>query len=370
MSKKIKDKIISLSFIFIVFGFMLANLAAPDSEVSYSERRKLVSAPNFTMEGFLNGNYFKSLERYNQDQFVMRDSFRSLKAYSRYYFFLQQENNDMYIADGHLGKILYPLSENSVYYAAQKFNAVRTNYFPDNNTYYSIIPDKNYFLAEKNGLLSIDYNNLLSIMDTNISNMEYIDLFDTLDISDYYHTDIHWTQDNIIKVADKLLNGMNNNLASSVNFTQHVLEPFYGSYYGHAVLNLKPDKLVYLTNDAIDTSNVYDHLSNEHSRVYTQDLFDSIDPYDIFLSGAKAMLTISNPSCTTGKELVVFRDSFGSSLAPLIIHGYSKIILIDLRYVSSSLLDSYFEFNKEQDVLFLYNTEVLNNSGMLRVKLN
>ena len=57
----------------------------------------------------------------------------------------------------------------------------------------------------------------------------------------------------------------------------------------------------------------------------------------------------------------MFRDSFGSSIAPLLVENYKKIILIDLRYISSKILGSYIEF-KDQDVLFLYSTVVLNQN--------
>ena len=61
---------------------------------------------------------------------------------------------------------------------------------------------------------------------------------------------------------------------------------------------------------------------------------------------------------------MIFRDSFGSSLAPLLIEGYEKITLVDIRYMHSNLLPNYIEFT-DQDVLFLYSTMVLNSSSML-----
>ena len=65
------------------------------------------------------------------------------------------------------------------------------------------------------------------------------------------------------------------------------------------------------------------------------------------------------------KELIIFRDSFGSSIAPLLIDGYSKITLVDIRYLHPNILESYIEFDS-QDVLFLYSTSVLNNSETIK----
>ena len=93
------------------------------------------------------------------------------------------------------------------------------------------------------------------------------------------------------------------------------------------------------------------------------------DPYEIYLSGPLSLLTIKNPkvSCTKNqkknekpKKLVIFRDSFGSSLAPLFISGYSQITLIDIRYIQPEVLGRFVDF-KNCDILFLYSTLVLNN---------
>ena len=81
----------------------------------------------------------------------------------------------------------------------------------------------------------------------------------------------------------------------------------------------------------------------------------------MFLSGSKSLLTIENPNATTDKELIIFRDSFGSSIAPLLAEGYAKITLVDIRYMSPNMLGNFMEFT-DQDVLFLYSTGVLNNS--------
>ena len=89
------------------------------------------------------------------------------------------------------------------------------------------------------------------------------------------------------------------------------------------------------------------------------------DPYEMFLSGSLSLITIENPNATTDKELVIFRDSFGSSIAPLLVEGYAKVTLVDIRYVASDLVGRFVDF-ENQDVLFLYSTLVLNNSVTLK----
>ena len=70
----------------------------------------------------------------------------------------------------------------------------------------------------------------------------------------------------------------------------------------------------------------------------------------------------SKSSMAKGKgELIVFRDSFGSSLIPLLAEEYEKITLVDIRYISSSLLGEFISFDGQQ-VLFLYSSLLLNSS--------
>lgn len=367
MKDNIKNIIVTVSFFVIVCGLMLANIIMPDSEFSFSERRKLMPVPEYSAKKLFSGELFEEFEKYSLDQFILRDRFRSLKAFSTFYLFNQRDYNNIYIVDGSINKIVYPLNENSVLNAANKLNEVYGKYLQGMNVGYAIIPDKNYFVASKNGYLAMDYDKMMEIMNKNVNNMKYIDLFGCLSFADYYKTDIHWSQERIINVADRILKEMSNDTClKDVQYIKRELYPFYGSFYGQAALKLEPDTLIYLTNSRLENAVVFDYESMSYSKVYMPDMFGGMDSYDVFLSGAKALITVDNPEGDSNKELILFRDSFGSSIAPLLLAGYSKITLVDLRYISTELLGNYIDFSLNQDVLFLYNTQVINNSYMLK----
>ena len=95
---------------------------------------------------------------------------------------------------------------------------------------------------------------------------------------------------------------------------------------------------------------LHDALENDGSIEEVKDLCNQI-----------LILDPENPNAKIEKELLLFRDSFGSSLAPLLIENYKKITLIDIRYMSSKLIGEFIEFDN-QDVLFLYSTVVLNQN--------
>ena len=143
--------------------------------------------------------------------------------------------------------------------------------------------------------------------------------------------------------------------------------PFYGVYAGQYAIPVKPDTIKYLTNNTIDNCIVtyYDTGMPEVREIYNMDKAYSKDPYEMFLSGVAPLITIENPNAKTDKELVMFRDSFGSSLAPLLAEGYSKITVVDIRYMQSSFVGSFVDF-ENCDVLFIYSTALLNNSTAMK----
>ena len=392
MNTKMKNIVISCSFVFFLVLFMFINIFAKDKAVSYEERRKLARFPQFKTEKLTNGEYFEEMEEYFLDQFYLRENFRKIKTFVNTKVFNEKDNNDIYIVDNAIYKMEYKLNEKSIYNSANLYNKIVQTYFKNSNVYYTIVPDKNYFVAKEHGYLHLDYDKLISIMKNNTNNMKYIDITKDLKISDYYRTDLHWKQENITQIGDKILQIMglqssknkatNNNKInndSKVNYNEQTnvdnkpnlaynkktFEPFYGSYYGQAASNIKPDKLTYLSDKIIQNCKVYNYEKQKYIKVYDDKDFDNIDSYDVFLGGAKSLLTIENPSNTSGKELYIFRDSFGSSLSPLLIKNYSKIHLIDLRYINSTQFEKHINIQKNSDVLFMYNTSILNNSSII-----
>lgn len=343
-------------------------------DISASERRKLAQFPDLSFESLISGKFMDSFEAYALDQFPHRDDIRTLKAISAFYLFGQKDNNGIYITGGYAAKLEYPLNENSVSNASARFNYLYEKYMKNKkmNIYLSIVPDKAYFSAKKNGYPSMDYDRLFSLMQKGMPFAKYIDITDCLELSDYYKTDTHWRQEKIVDVAQRLAESMcAGDTASDIpgkteKYTEITTDlPFYGVYYGQSALPLKNDIIHYLTNDVLDACTVYNVENSKTGDLYDINKLTGRDPYEIFLSGASPVQYIESQKAASDKELIVFRDSFGSSLIPLLAQGYKKITLVDTRYLSSELVSNYVDFDK-QDVLFLYSTTILNNSMSLK----
>lgn len=358
MQDKTKNIIITIGFAVILTAIFVLNIVIEDKNVSTAERRKLAQFPEITINKLLNGDVMDKWEKYVEDQFIGRDKFRGIKAFWSSKIFAQKDNNKLFEKNDAIYKIEYPLNEKNVQKSAQKVNEVYEKYLQNMNIYYSIIPEKNYYLKNDDHL-KIDYDKLQKIMENEFSDQfKYIDIREGLELDDYYRTDLHWKQENLQEVVEVIQNNMGLDVIET-NYEIQDKGEFYGAYYGQLSTNVSPDNLYILTNDTIENCTTYNYEKQKNAPIYTETT--SSDKYDIFVSGATPLISIENPNAQTHKELLLFRDSFGSSIAPLLVENYSKITLVDLRYISSQLLGEFIEFNN-QDVLFLYSTVVLNQN--------
>ena len=375
MDGKKKDFLVSILFALLLAGGFLLCLVLPGERYSESERRMLSPMPELSAESLWSGQFMSGFEEHAVDTFPFREAFRRVKALTAANVFLKRDNNGIYAADGFLSSMEYPMDEVSLDRAAERFRYVCETYLTDENrVYLSVIPDKNCFLAKGSGHLSMDYEDFEKQMADRADFAEYISISDLLDKDDYYKTDTHWRQEKIMDVADRLAGAMETELLRDYEF-HAAKRDFYGVYYGQAALPSAPDKLVYVTGEAICACQVYDWQNGREIPVYDTSVFDTPkaeeekaggrDLYEMFLSGPLSLITIRNPIAQTDKRLVLFRDSFGSGIAPLLIGGYAQIDLVDIRYIHPDHLGRFIDFDG-CDVLFLYSTLVLNNSDTIK----
>lgn len=357
----------------LVFG--MATLLLLTSAVSWfgepnaysdSERRALAQFPSAERGNIFSGQFMSEFEVYTQDQFPLREQFRALKSWNALFLLRQKAVNGLYLADGFVSKIEYPQNDRLTNHAAERFSYLYQTYLQGLKPYLVMVPDKNYFLAEKNGYLSLDYDKFFADFREKTPFLNPIDITEKLEISDYYRTDTHWKQEKIIDVAKYIAAHLGVSIPDE--YTESTLShPFYGVYYGQLALSLPADEICFLRNDVIDSLKVtsFDSGMPKEVPLYNEEKGAGKDGYEFFLGGSHAVATIENPKAENSRELVLFCDSFGTSIAPLLAQGYAKTTLIDIRYIPSNMLSSFVEF-ENQDVLFLYSTMMLNNSSGMK----
>ncbi|MBQ8258967.1 MAG: hypothetical protein IJY97_05320 [Clostridia bacterium] len=374
MNTKIKNIVNCVVFGILIFGFALLFLLMPKPEFLNSERRPAAAFPELSLESIMKDgleygdSFMKQFDdNYTPDNFPFRDFFRNLKSTVNTYVFNKSDKDGVYVVDGVAAEMQEKIDEESIAHAAEKLSFIYEKFLKDKGIkpYMSIIPDKGYFLSEQNGYLSMDYSEFIEKMLSNVEFVEYIDITGKLSIEDYYSSDTHWRQEQLVDVAETIVNAMGGSYSSTFE-TNKLDVDFYGVYASRAPKPLDPETIYYLTNKNLEGVKVIDweHGGKEIS-LYDMEKAQSMDAYDMFLSGELSKVTIENPNAKTDRELVIFRDSYGRSLLPLMVEDYAKITVIDIRYQIPQILLMGVNF-ENADVLFLYSTLILNNSSELK----
>ena len=361
--KRISNVLTVAVFVFILSLGCLMTVCLPKKELSETERRTLAKLPECSVQSVLDGSFFSGLTEYVTDHFALRESFRTMNTVVRVDVLGQPDSDGVFEADGYLFEPSWPMDESAVLNNTAKMQEIVDRYFAEKPVYYSIVPDKADFTDVP--CLKLDTQRVAALVAENFSG-SYIDITDTLTLTDYYRTDTHWQQEKLEDTASALVSGMNGALPPADFEWKTVDGPFYGVLRGrYAKPTDAEDVLCYGVNSVTKNAVVRDLVRPEVSTVYVPDT-KSLDLYDVFLSGAAPIIELENTEANNGKHLVLFRDSFGSSIAPWLLTAYEKITIIDIRYVSSAIIGEQTELSTADEVLFLYSTAILNTGGILK----
>lgn len=361
MNNKRKAEILCITVVSIIAFFLLTSLFMPEKTFSEAERRKLCERPELTWSSISDGSYMENMEKYIGDHFPFRDYLRKIKVMSAFHIFHKSDDRGLFFSGQHIIKREYPFNSKSAEHGVNLFRKINDSFLDEkNNVYISVIPDKNAYADS----LKMDYKEFEKTIKDKADFAEYISISDLLEADDYYFTDPHWNMIKTEDVAERLLNKMGQ--AKNLSYRVKTTGCFFRGAYGRQLpAGTIKDEIQFLWNGEMEDYLVTDKENNRIIPLYSEKKLEGKDPYEFFLSGPLSLVTIENRHNKEGKKLVLFRDSFGSSIAPLLAEGYSQITLVDVRYMSAGILDKFIDF-ENADVLFLYSTSVLNNSSLLK----
>lgn len=253
------------------------------------------------------------------------------------------------------------LDTDSISGFADKLRSLQSKYLAQAGTVaYAVIPDKSHYAAGQI-TASLSHDAMMEALRPLLEGWKEIRLDDLLTLEDYLLTDGHWRQEKLVPAANRIAGTYGFSVSES-DFSKKSQSGFSGDYSKYSGTT----ETICWMESRQTAAAVCDNFQNPgRTAVYDSSLLNSGSPYDLFAGGPTPLVTIRNTENTDSRRLILFRDSFGSSMAPLLLGGYSEIVLVDLRYMVSDLLPQYVDFT-DADVLFLYSARVVNNSRMLR----
>ena len=93
-------------------------------------------------------------------------------------------------------------------------------------------------------------------------------------------------------------------------------------------------------------TNVYDSL-------YVRDFLETKDKYSGFTGRNVPVVTIET-DVDTDRSLLIIKDSYAHSLVPFLSKHYSKITMLDIRYINTDI-SRIVKLDEYQQVIFMYN---------------
>ena len=170
-----KKKIAAVVFLLSLVCVPVAAFLLPDQAFSKTERRKLAKKPAFTVAAFWDGTYMEQLETYFSEQFPVRDGLRTVKAETETALLGKADTNGYFKVEDGIYHLEAELNEKNVGRVADSVEKLCAEQFQNADCYVAVIPDKNYYLADKQ-YPTLDYERLDEMIQAEIPSAQKISL--------------------------------------------------------------------------------------------------------------------------------------------------------------------------------------------------
>ena len=176
----------------------------------------------------------------------------------------------------------------------------------------------------------------------------------------FYRTDHHWTSQGAYYAycaAAKAL-GYSSYGQESFNI-ETASSSFRGTLYSKTLDNsVTPDMINYYhlaTGEPKVKMTVFDgSKETEYDSLYVRSFLDVKDKYSSF-TGSNAPIVDIETNVDNGKSLLLIKDSYAHSLVPFLVNHYSRITMVDMRYINTDL-NQFIDLDSYQQTLFMFNT--------------
>ena len=306
----------------------------------------------------------KDFETYLADQFPIRDNAISIKTFSDRVLGKRQENN-VYIGKNNFlfdSQVEYNEADTKAKTEAiDKFLSER----PDLKAMIAISPNSSYIYKE-----NLPYSLKLSDQKKDIQsvyglfkskNLVKLDVTTALENEKekgtqlFYKTDHHWTTEAAYCAFENIIKqwGLD---AENVSYEKlAVTTEFEGTLSGKAgVHDVKDSINIIVPKNSAGTYVVnYESQQRKTTSLFEKNKLNEKNKYEVFLGGNYDKVVISTTSHNENTLLIV-KDSFANCMIPMLTPYFSKIVVVDPRYLTDNM-DNIASDENYTHMLFLYN---------------
>ncbi|MDE6834123.1 MAG: hypothetical protein K2J39_07795, partial [Ruminococcus sp.] len=247
---------------------------------------------------------------------------------------------------------------NDILYA-EDVNAYKKALGKDVNVYSMVLPTSvSYYLPENYTDLAASEKDDIDSIAKNLKNVINVDAYTALlrhkNEAIYSRTDHHWQPLGAYYAAEAFAEQAGVDFADISEYKKHVLSGYVGTMYGYtqsATLLNNPEPFIYYEPETdVEVTQYSTSFTDpiETTLLLNPENFDNSSYYLVF--GTDENIRHVKTKCRNGRNLVIFKDSYGNALLPFLTGSFENIYLCDIRY---------FERNAERFIKQVDATDVL-----------
>ena len=382
--KKINTIIIAA----LLLCFAVLNMLKMGS-ATYSEReqRELAAFPEFSFASLTDGSYFSEIEAFVSDHFYNRDALIDMNGAIGTAISDNPVKNAAQTKDGvNTSVVKFDLTSNPVVRSGDRLffvfegredsiknytsavNKISEKFGAETNVSVMLVPTVWEFFdgaAKKFGVEPQGKMIRLAQSELN-KNLKFIDVSDNLEKHKseyiYFKSDHHWTALGAYYGYEKY--------AEEAGIEKVKCDIYPSSIFHGSFINYINDPSILEISDVLYLYNIkspnwcHGSLSHAEDAVQMGSMYcyDKLGYTRIF-GGDTGYIRVETTH-TTGRRLMVIKDSYANALVPYLTEYYDRIIMVDPRYIE----DDVGKLSEEEgitDVLFVNNTETISDDAFI-----
>ncbi len=386
-------------FTIILLTVSIVTLVLPKRESSENENRSLASFPTLidqkkldkaeNLSDFIgavkwkyitdrnNPSYMDDIETYFSDHLAGRETWviasNTMERLSG-----KREINGVVTVDNQMIQVFKEYNKSNVDTSLNAMDSLAARH-PDVPMYFMLAPTAQEFFSHKlpsyGGYLSEK-----SFIDECYGKLKNISPIDALSFLSghggeyiYYRTDHHWSSLGAYYAYNAAAKSLGYSAYGLSSFNiETASADFRGTLYSKTLdSSVTPDSIDYyhLTHgEPTIKMTVFDgEKDTVYDSLYVREYLDVKDKYSSFTGSNAPIVTIETGN-ENGRSLLLIKDSYAHSLVPFLSKHYSKITMLDMRYINVGL-DYFLDIDDYSQVLFMYNVISFADDDKI-VKLN
>jgi hypothetical protein len=228
------------------------------------------------------------------------------------------------------------------------------------NVYSMVLPtSSSFYLPEEYSNLAYSEKDDFDKIEASLKGVIPVDAYNILnahkDEAIYSRTDHHWQPLGAYYAAEQFALMAGVPFADLSEYETVTLPGYVGTLYMYtqsATLLNNPEDFVYYKPKTPVTVTQYDtHFNNPVAANLLLDPSPMPNSGYYMVFGSDERIVHVNTECKNGRNLVIFKDSYGNALLPMLTSSFENIYLCDIRYFDLNAID-FIDSVEATDVLF------------------